>query len=487
MPYNVFNRSRMQPQMAIPGGSMRQGIVTPYRMGPDQTVVDGGSMRDNIVSTPTMREALVQTQPQQSVAEILSEPLGEVSPNLGRVSSEASRQRQIADMLLQGANSRQATDLVTGFSKLGEAFIARNAGKRADEAEDKAQSVQSALMQQAMQTTPEGKAAYAQLLATKPDAGMEAIAAAQAPQKPRDPLVINNRAVNPDNPSEVYADYSDPAPVAETYEDYVPDGAPGGYYQRNTVTGQVERVAGPERAPENGVTVLPDGTIMVGGPAGGGSIFGKTGDSAGASLFSGALEDADVTDTTLGYFNRAEAILNSGYDTGALAEIRGNTGAIANDLGFTVPGWSSDKSVGDYEEFNTINKQLAANMLKLFGGSDTERELAIAITSNIGPRMANETNRRMIANGKRLIEIQRAKPEYIAQWTRRWQSVDAINPETGLGFQATWDRYLEEQAGGLTGAANTSRQVAVEGAATGWTQDKEARRLALEAMLNGGK
>jgi hypothetical protein len=130
-------------------------------------------------------------KPLKSVAEILSEPLGEVSPNLGRVSSEASRQRQIADMLLEGANSRQATDLVTGFSKLGEAFIARNAGKRADAAEDKAQSVQSALMQQAMQTGPEGKAALDQLLANNQEYGIQAAMLAQAPPPPPDYGFLN--------------------------------------------------------------------------------------------------------------------------------------------------------------------------------------------------------------------------------------------------------------------------------------------------------
>lgn len=427
------------------------------------------------------------TKPLKSVAEILSEPLGEMPANLGKATSEASRQRQIADMLLQGANSRQATDLVTGFSKLGEAFIARNAGKRADEAEAEAQSVQSALMQEAMKGGEGGKAALAQLLGANPNAGLEAAIAANAPEKPRDPLVVNNRVVNRDDPAEVYADYSDPPPATETWEDYAPEGVPPGYYQKSSLTGEVKRVADADKPAENGVTVLPDGTVMIGGPAGGGSIFGKTGDSAGASLFSSALDAASVTDETLGYFNRADAILSGGYDTGALADIKGKSGAIANDLGFRVEGWSSDQTVADYEEFNTINKQLAANMLKLFGGSDTERELAIAITSNIGPGMSNETNRRMITAGKQLIERQRAKPEYISQWTRRYGSIDAINPETGLGYQATWDRYLQGQVSSLTGAASTSRQVAIEGAAQGWTPDKEARRLEIEAMLNGGE
>ena len=151
MAYNVFNRSRMPPQMAVPGGSMRMGIIDPYRTAPPQAAVDGGSMRQGIVNAPTMREALVQTQPQKSVAEILSETSGGVSGDLRGATNSADRQRQIADMLLEGAQGRQATDLVTGFSKLGEAFIARGAGKKADAAEAKRDEIVSMLTQKAMQ------------------------------------------------------------------------------------------------------------------------------------------------------------------------------------------------------------------------------------------------------------------------------------------------------------------------------------------------
>jgi hypothetical protein len=169
MAYNVFNRSRMQPQMAVPGGSMRQGIVNPSRMGPPQIGVDGGSMRQGIVSAPTMREALMQTQPQQNVAEILSQGLPEMMPDLGGATSAASRQRQIADMLLQGAQSQDNTSIAGGLSQLGQAFLARRAGQKADTAETEAQSIQSLLVKQAMEGD---QASIAQLLAGDPAAAI---------------------------------------------------------------------------------------------------------------------------------------------------------------------------------------------------------------------------------------------------------------------------------------------------------------------------
>lgn len=243
--------------------------------------------------------------------------------------------------------------------------------------------------------------------------------------------------------------------------------------------------------PERGgmqVSVDENGNpVIVFGAPGQGSAFGKSGDSLGSKVFGDALDQSGTADNTLAMFNRAERILSGGYNTGALADIKGRTGAIANDLGITIPGFSSGRAVADYEEFSSINKQLAAQMLKLFGGSDTERELAISISSNIGPGMGDETNRRMIEAGKQIIERQRSKPEFIAQWTRRYGSLDAINPETGLGFQATWDRFLQDEMASMTGAASDTRQVAVEGAAQSWTPDKEARLKEIEAILKGGQ
>ena len=164
MAYNGinFNRARMPA---------RQGIIDPSRMGPPQMAVDGGSMRQGIVNAPTMREALMQQSgPQRSVVEILSEPLGEMTPDFGGATSAASRQRQIADMLLQGAQQQDNTSIAGGLSQLGQAFLARRAGQKADAAEDKQREMASLLLQQAMGEGPESQAARAQLFADSPAA-----------------------------------------------------------------------------------------------------------------------------------------------------------------------------------------------------------------------------------------------------------------------------------------------------------------------------
>ena len=170
-----FNRARMPA---------RQGIIDPSRMGPPQIGVDGGSMRQGIVNAPTMREALMQTQPQQNVAEILSQGLPEMMPDLGGATSAASRQRQIADMLLQGAQSQDNTSIAGGLSQLGQAFLARKAGQKADTAEDKQREMASLLMQQAMQGGEQGQASLQQLLTQNPNAAMQYAIQANAPKPP---------------------------------------------------------------------------------------------------------------------------------------------------------------------------------------------------------------------------------------------------------------------------------------------------------------
>jgi flagellar protein FlgJ len=143
-----------------------------------------GAMQGVMQAPSTMREALMQTQPQQGVAEILSQGLPEMMPDLGGATSAASRQRQIADMLLQGAQSQDNTSIAGGLSQLGQAFLARKAGQKADTAEDKQREMASLLMQQAMQGGEQGQASLQQLLTQNPEAAMQYAMQVNAPAPP---------------------------------------------------------------------------------------------------------------------------------------------------------------------------------------------------------------------------------------------------------------------------------------------------------------
>jgi hypothetical protein len=105
----------------------------------------------------------MQTQPQQGVAEILSQGLPEMMPDLGGATSAASRQRQIADMLLQGAQSQDNTSIAGGLSQLGQAFLARKAGQKADTAETEREQITRDLLARATGGGPDATQARAQL------------------------------------------------------------------------------------------------------------------------------------------------------------------------------------------------------------------------------------------------------------------------------------------------------------------------------------
>jgi hypothetical protein len=280
-------------------------------------------------------------------------------------------------------------------------------------------------------------------------------------------------------------------------EDVMPVKQEAEYASAADATGVRRYIEGPQigkpvpgfetpRPERGGMTVGVDENgnpvIVFGGP-GQGSAFGSSGDRTGASAFGSALESAGTADTTLALANQAKAIIEGGYQSGALAGLKGEAGRVLGEFGI-----GDKNAVADYEQFQAINNQLAAQMLKLFGGSDTERELAISISSNIGPRFSEETNTRMLAALEKTVATQRQKPEFIAQWTRRHGSLDAIDQTTGLGFQATWDRYLQEQAGMYTNAANDAAQVGMEGAAQGALPADKMRRLEeLRAKRDAGR
>jgi len=247
----------------------RAGIIDPSRMGrmAPQMPVAGGSMRQGVISTPTMREAIMQTQPTQSVAEILSEPLGEITPNLGAATSAASRQRQIADMLMQGAMAQDNTSIAGGLSQLGQAFLARRAGQKAETAEDKQREIASLLMQQAMGEGPESQAARAQLFANNPAAMVAQSDAQRATQAEQQRTQMQNEMLAnlfPEGSQQramllagvgtteaAKQAFAPQAPQERWEQIEAPPGMPG-FYERSTLTGETRQVAGP---PDAGVIV----------------------------------------------------------------------------------------------------------------------------------------------------------------------------------------------------------------------------------------
>ena len=181
----------LTPKMMSMGLRRAPGMIQGAARGAMQGVMQAPGIM--MQAPATMRDYVMQSQKPQSVAEILSEGLPEMAPDLGGATSAASRQRQIADMLLQGAQQQDNTSIAGGLSQLGQAFLARRAGQKADTAEDKQREMASLLLQQAMGEGPESQAARAQLFADNP-AAMVAQSDATRRQAVEDALMAEQTA-----------------------------------------------------------------------------------------------------------------------------------------------------------------------------------------------------------------------------------------------------------------------------------------------------
>lgn len=170
-------------------------------------------------------------------------------PDIGSAEQQAGSSRKIADLLMDRAMSRnQQGDVVnwgTGLGQLGEALLARNANKKADAAEaslataegDKRQQI-AQLLASASNASPQQQAL---LLA---GVGGEAVAE-RVLSGPAKPLEINGQLVDPTT-YEPIADFRTAEKPADNWVKYdPPPGAPPGLYKQNTVTGDIQRVAGP--------------------------------------------------------------------------------------------------------------------------------------------------------------------------------------------------------------------------------------------------
>jgi hypothetical protein len=231
-----------------------------------------------------MREALIQQSgPQQSVAEILSEPLGEMTPDLGGATSAASRQRQIADMLLQGAQQQDNTSIAGGLSQLGQAFLARRAGQKADTAEDKQREMASLLLQQAMGEGPESQAARAQLFADSPAALVAQSDAQRATQAEQQRTQMQNEMIAnlyPEGSKERAMILAGVGAAEATKQAFAPPpeaegpSSPLGKIAADLEAGfitqeQADAAIAKANAQSGGIRIAADGSVQIGGPVDG--------------------------------------------------------------------------------------------------------------------------------------------------------------------------------------------------------------------------
>lgn len=125
---------------------------------------------------------------------------------------------------------------------------------------------------------------------------------------------------------------------------------------------------------------------------------------------------------------------------GAGETIYGGGARVAATLGFE----QAEKRAADYETLDAWTKELGAKSLQMFGGSDTEKELDIAIRTNPDPNKRIESNKRIIAQKLAAIEVMERKPDFESEWIAKNGSLGALDRETRKSFSAAWRQYQRD-------------------------------------------
>lgn len=133
---------------------------------------------------------------------------------------------------------------------------------------------------------------------------------------------------------------------------------------------------------------------------------------------------------------RGKELLNKIKTSPALPYIEGAK-SMASAASF---GKYQPESLANFQELESISKELGARTLQLFGGSDTDKELKVAIETNIQPGKLDQANRNIVDRKLKAIEILKEKPNQQIQWINDNGSILKRN-QYGETFNDFWKNY----------------------------------------------
>lgn len=134
------------------------------------------------------------------------------------------------------------------------------------------------------------------------------------------------------------------------------------------------------------------------------------------------------------YYTNIYDIMKDGYASGKFSKL---TQPVSQVLG-------TDKgSVG--EQFGAYSNKLGALGLSDFGGSDTERELIVSLSTQPSPDKLPNTNAKLVAGGRAASEILSVGEELATDWVNKFGNLQKKDPETGKSFSQTFREYSQSE------------------------------------------
>lgn len=164
--------------------------------------------------------------------------------------------------------------------------------------------------------------------------------------------------------------------------------------------------------------------------------------SADFTALENAREKNSASDEIREPFALAEGIIYGGYSSGRFAPIRGSVEAWANALGVM----NDSTFAAQTEAFTSVSKQIGMIGLRLVGGNDTERELAVSIQTTVGPEKLPRANKVILTKQKKAVDILSERPVRITKWLNKYGSLNQEN-EKGQTFDEAFREYQRDEWG----------------------------------------
>lgn len=128
--------------------------------------------------------------------------------------------------------------------------------------------------------------------------------------------------------------------------------------------------------------------------------------------------------------------------TSATEPVIGQIGRGAAAIGIATNDMKSRAAA--FEDMTAMAKDMGIIKLSLIGGSDTERELAVAIQTSPSAEKTKDANNKIIERQLKAAEILEQYPDFQSAWVEKNGSLSSSDRDTGEHFRSAWRKYQRE-------------------------------------------
>lgn len=199
-----------------------------------------------------------------------------------------------------------------------------------------------------------------------------------------------------------------------------------------------QHAAGVAKATESGGMALrtnPDGSVEF--STGGAATLptSRQQKSSDVKMMEKAREAATEADNLLQELDAAEAVLDSGFNTGIGAPAQAFLSGVGEAVGIT-DGTTATQN----QQLESASKKIAMDGLRLLGGNDTERELLTSMQTTVSTTKTEEANRKILKKQRAAAQVLTERSAFMDRWVA---DNGSLSNQSGSGktFAEAWREY----------------------------------------------